>query len=81
MGVLNVQEASQLIYVSKAALSFIATSAGAELIWHEIAPLIKTITYVSVCATLLTVFGGAIVAFSARNSLLLNWLGELLVAI
>ena len=76
LGVLSIKEASQLIYVSKAALSFIATSAGAELLWHEIAPLIRTISYISVCATILTVFGGALVAFGARNSLLLSWLGN-----
>lgn len=74
--VLNVEQVEQLGYVNKVALSFIAFSAGAEMHWHEIAPLMKSILYVSAGMTIFTMIFATLFTFSVGQSSLLSWLGE-----
>lgn len=74
--VLTSGQVEELVYVNKVALSFIAFSAGAEIHWHEIAPLLKSILYVSAGMTVFTMFIGTLFTFGLGSSDLLSWLGN-----
>lgn len=73
--VLGENAVGELGYVNKVALSFIAFSAGAEIHWHEIRPLLKSIVYVSLGMTFWTMFLGTIFTELFGNTPLLHWLG------
>ena len=74
--VLSVEQVGELGYVNKVALSFIAFSAGAEMHWHEIAPLMRSILCVSAGMTVFTMIFATIFTISMAQSSLLSWLGN-----
>lgn len=75
--VLSVDNVKDCGYVNKIALSFIAFSAGAEIHWKEIAPLLKSICFVSAGMTMFTMIIATIFSFGMAGTPLLTWLGEL----
>lgn len=79
--VLTVDNVHECGYVNKIALSFIAFSAGAEIHWHEIAPLLKSICYVSAGMTFFTMFIATIFSYGMGGTVLLEWLGKFILLI
>jgi Kef-type K+ transport system membrane component KefB len=74
--VLTVDQVEECGYVNKIALSFIAFSAGAEIHWHEIKPLLRSIVYVSAGMTFFTMILATIFSFGMGGTALLPWLGS-----
>ena len=73
--VFTVERVAELAYVNKIALSFIAFSAGAEMDWKEIAPLMRSVLYVSAGMTTFTMVICTIMCFLMSLTVLLPWLG------
>ena len=73
--VFTVPRVAELAYVNKIALSFIAFSAGAEMDWKEIAPLMRSVLYVSAGMTAYTMVICTLMCFLMSLTVLLPWLG------
>ena len=74
--VLTVEQVEECRYVNKIALSFIAFSAGSEIHWHEIKPLLRSIAFVSAGMTAFTMFIGTVFVIGMGGTPLLPWLGK-----
>lgn len=74
LGLMSIQQTTELSYVSHAALSFIAFSAGAELYLPEILPLVKPILWISFFIITFTMFLGSLITFGVGGTVLLPWM-------
>ena len=72
---MNEHQVSELGYITRGSLSFIAFSAGAELYMPEIVPVMKPIVWVSFFMIMFTMVIGTAFTFVLGGTSLLPWLG------
>ncbi len=78
--VLTVDQVLECNYVNKIALSFIAFSAGAEIHYNEIKPLLKSIIYISAGMTFFTMVLCAPLSYAMGQSALISWIGMVIIS-
>lgn len=74
LGAMNAVQVGELKYVSQAALSFIAISAGAEIYVPEIMPLLRPIAWISGFVIAITMVVGTALVYSVAGTPLLPWI-------